>query len=210
MDALKSPSVAHTRCIQGGGEGQSAQLRSGDRQSSGIFQSTVRKQVTVAWSRRQHAVQTPAVHSPSFSLTLLHHTSTLSIVEQSSEITAKTPSFPPPPPPLWLPETTFCFYASLKVSFTAALPPAIKYLYEKPHGFAAAGWCSAGNLGEPDLNSNEIAGTHEIPGLFPPILQPAAVLPGASPASHPHPHSPGAQQVLSVLTSRALWGEKAG
>lgn len=116
----------------------------------------------------------------------------------------------PPPPPLWLPETTFCFYASLKVSFTAALPPAIKYLYEKPHGFAAAGWCSAGNLGEPDLNSNEIAGTHEIPGLFPPILQPAAVLPGASPASHPHPHSPGAQQVLSVLTSRALWGEKAG
>lgn len=100
MDALKSPSVAHTRCIQGGGEGQSAQLRSGDRQSSGIFQSSVRKQVTVAWSRRQHAVQTPAVHSPSFSLTLLHHTSTLSIVEQSSEITAKTPSFPPPAPAL--------------------------------------------------------------------------------------------------------------
>lgn len=128
----------------------------------------------VAWSRGEHAVQRPAVHSPSFLPTLLYHISTLSIAEK---LQLKLP----PPTPLWLPEITFCFHASLKVFFTAVLPPAIKYLYEKPHGFAAAGWCSAENLCEPDLNSSELADTHKTPGLISPIPQPAAVLPGVSP-----------------------------
>lgn len=63
-----------------------------------------------------------------------------------------------------------------------------------------AGWHSAGNHAETDLNSNEMAAQL---GFILPSLPIAAALPAASPASHP-------RQRIPVPPHAGAWGELAG
>lgn len=61
-----------------------------------------------------------------------------------------------------------------------------------------AGWHSAGNHTEPDLNSNEMAAQL---GFILPLLPLAAALPAASPAAHPRPAACGAWGGLAAMRS---------